>query len=122
MAERIVDKNNPKYIIALQFLNNILTNNNKPVIEDILDFKDITRQEILKEENLNKLNEMETEIYKYFDKMKCGYYRKTNNYVINFFRGILKEMGYKACYNEVDKTINIDGINYRKKFMIYHIE
>jgi len=122
MANRIVDKNDPKYVIALQFLNHILTNNNKPNIDDILDFKDITRQEILKQENLNKLNEMEPELYKHFDKMKCGYYRKTDNYVINFFRGMLKEMGYKGQYNEIDKTVNIDGTNYRKKFMIYYIE
>jgi hypothetical protein len=122
MAVRIVDKNDPKYIIALKFLNHILINNNKPVIQDILDFKDITRQDILKQENLNKLNEMEPELYKHFDKMKCGYYRKTDNYVINFFRGMLKEMGYKGQYNEIDKTVNIDGTNYRKKFMIYYIE
>ena len=31
MAERIVDKTNPKYIIALRFLNHILTNNDKVV-------------------------------------------------------------------------------------------
>lgn len=122
MAELIVDKNNPKYIIALQFLNHILTNNNKPVIEDILDFKDITRQEILKEENLNKLNEMETEIYKHFDKDKCGYYRKTDNYVINFFRQMLKELGYKAILEKKDKTVKINGESYRQKLMIYHIE
>ena len=122
MANRIVDKNDPKYVIALQFLNHILTNNNKPNINDILDFKDITRQEILKQENLNKLNEMEPELYKHFDKDKCGYYRKTDNYVINFFRQMLKEIGYKANMQKKDRTVNIDGINYRKKFMIYHIE
>jgi hypothetical protein len=122
MANRIVDKNDPKYVIALQFLNHILTNNNKSQINDILDFKDITRQEILKQENLDKLNEMEPELYKHFDKMKCGYYRKTDNYVINFFRGMLKEMGYKAIHIEKDKTVTIDGENYRKKIIYYHIE
>ena len=122
MANKIVDKNDPKYVIALQFLNHILSNNNKPQIQDILDFKDITRQEILKQENLNKLNEMETELYKHFDKMKCGYYRKTDNYVINFFRGMLKEMGYKAIHVEKDKTVTINGENYRKKIIFYHIE
>ena len=122
MANRIIDKNDPKYVFALQFLNHILINNNKPQIQDILEFKDITRQEILKQENLNKLNEMETELYKHFDKMKCGYYRKTDNYVINFFRGMLKEMGYKAIHIEKDKTVTIDGENYRKKIIYYHIE
>ena len=122
MANRIADKNDPKYVIALQFLNHILTNNNKSQINDILDFKDITRQEILKQENLDKLNEMENEMYKYFDKMKCGYYRKTDNYVINFFRGMLKEMGYKGIRQEKDKHVNINGENYRKKFVYFHIE
>jgi len=122
MANRIVDKNDPKYIIALQFLNHILTNNNKLNINDILDFKDITREEIIKQENLNKLNEMENELYKHFSKMNCGYYRKTDNYVINFFRGMLKELGYKAVKTKKDKTVTIEGTNYRKSFMIYHIE
>ena len=94
----------------------------KSQINDILDFKDITRQEILKQENLDKLNEMENEMYKYFDKMKCGYYRKTDNYVINFFRGMLKEMGYKGIRQEKDKHVNIHGENYRKKFVYFHIE
>ena len=122
MANRIVDKNDPKYVIALQFLNHILINNNKPQIQDILEFKDITRQEILKQENLNKLNEMEPELYKHFDKDKCGYYRKTDNYVINFFRQMIKEMGYKAVIEKKDRTIKIDGQSYRQKLMIYHIE
>ena len=70
--------NNQKYILALRFLNHILVTNNKPQINDILDFKDITRNEILKQENLDKLNEMENELYKYFDKVKCGYYPLTD--------------------------------------------
>jgi hypothetical protein len=122
MANRIVDKKDPKYVISLEFLNHILTNNNKPQINDILDFKNITRQEILKEENLNKLNEMETELYEHFDKDKCGYYRKTDNYTINFLRQMIKELGYKAVVEKKDKTVKIDGESYRKKFMIYHIE
>ena len=78
MANRIIDKNDPKYILALQFINHILINNNKPQIQDILEFKDVTRQEILKQENLDKLNEMENEMYKHFDKVKCGFYRKSD--------------------------------------------
>ena len=122
MVNKIVDKNDPKYILAIQFLNHILINNNKPQIQDILEFKDITRDEIIKQENLNKLNEMETELYKHFSKMNCGYYRKTDNYVINFFRQMLKEMGYKAITSKKDRTVRINGVSYRKKFMIYHIE
>ena len=49
MANRIIDKNDPKYILALQFINHILINNNKSQIQDILEFKNVTRQEILKQ-------------------------------------------------------------------------
>jgi hypothetical protein len=122
MVNRITDKNDPKYILALQFLNHILTNNNKSQIQDILDFKNITRQEILKQENLDKLNEMENELYKHFDKYKTGYYRKSDNYVINFLRGMIKQLCYKINREEKDKHININGENYRKKFVYYHVE
>jgi hypothetical protein len=122
MANRITDKNDPKYVIALQFINHILTNNNKPQIQDILDFKNITRQEILKQENLDKLNEMENDLYKHFDKMKCGFYRKSDNYVINFFRGMTKQLGYQPIVEKKDKTVQINGESYRQKLMIYHIE
>ena len=122
MANRIVDKNDIKYVLALEFLNHILTNNNKPQINDILNFKDISRDNIIKQENLDKLNEMETELYKHFSKMNCGYYRKTENYVINFLRGMIKELGYKAVTTKKDKTVTIEGTNYRKSFMFYHIE
>ena len=44
------------------------------------------------------------------------------NYVINFFRGMLKEMGYKGVRQEKDKHVNINGENYRKKFVYFHIE
>ena len=117
MVNRIVDKANTKYILALDFLNHILTNNNKPNINDILDFKDITRQEILKQENLNKLNEIEVDIYIHFNKDKCGYYRKTNNYTINFFRQMIKELGYKAVIEKKDRTIDsfVDWINTKTK-------
>lgn len=122
MANRITDKNDPKYVIALQFINHILTNNNKPQIQDILDFKNVTRQEILKQENLDKLNEMENDLYKHFDKMKCGFYRKSDNYVINFFRGMTKQLGYQPIVEKKDNRVTIDGVNYRKTFLYYHIE
>ena len=65
---------------------------------------------------------MESELYKYFDKEKCGYYRKTNTYVLNFIRGMIKQLGYKVFRKEKDKHVEINGINYRKKFIYFHIE
>jgi hypothetical protein len=114
--------NDPKMVIAMKFINNILTNSNKQEINVITDFKDVKREEIVTQQNLDMLNNMEEEIYKHFSKMGCGYYRKTNNYVISFFRGMVKELGYTAVANKKDKTQKINGENFRKTYMFYHIE
>jgi len=117
-----LSKDNPKYIICLKFLNKILENSNKAQILDIFDFKEITRQEILLQQNLDYLLENEEEFYKHFNKVKCGFYRKSNNYVINFLRGAIKMLGYKPVLIKKDNRVTIDGINYRKTFIYYHIE
>jgi|688.fasta_scaffold1307958_1 hypothetical protein len=117
-----LSKNDPKYIICLKFLNKILENSNKSQILDILDFKEVTRQEILLQQNLDYLLENEEEMYKHFNKVRCGFYRKSDNYVINFLRGALKQLGYKPVRNEKDTHVNINGINYRKKIVYFHVE
>jgi hypothetical protein len=117
-----LDKIDEKYIIALKLINIILKNADKKEITDLLEFKNINRQEIVTDKNLEQLNNMENELYKHFDKVKCGYYRKTDNYVINFLRGMIKQLGYKIILEQKDKTLTINGESYRKKYMIYHIE
>lgn len=116
------DSYNIKYNLALKFVNKILTNANKPPITQLTEFKDVIRQEIVADKNLQALTEMEKDIYTYFDKTKCGFYRKSNNYVFNCLRGVLRQIEYKIMNIEQDRTIKINGINYRKKFMIYRIE
>jgi len=117
-----LDKSDEKYKLALKFKNNILVNAQKSEINDILEFKDINRQQIVTQQNLDMLNNIESEIYKLFDKVKCGFYRKSDNYVINCLRGMIKQIGYKIILEQKDKTVNINGESYRKKYMIYHIE
>lgn len=117
-----LDKSDEKYKLALKFINNILVNAQKSEINDILEFKDINRQQIVTQQNLDILTNMESEIYKLFDKVKCGFYRKSDNYVINCLRGMIKQIGYKIILEQKDKTVNINGESYRKKYMIYHIE
>jgi hypothetical protein len=114
--------NDPKMVIAMKFINNILTNSNKPEVNVITDFKDVKREEIVTQQNLDILNNMEEEIYKHFDKIKCGFYRKSDSYVLNCFRGMVKQLGHKPVHKEKDKTVNVEGVNYRKKFVYYHIE
>lgn len=117
-----LDKSDEKYKLALKFINNILVNAQKSEINDILEFKDINRQQIVTQQNLDMLTNMESEIYKLFDKVKCGFYRKSDNYVINCLRGMIKQIGYKIIVLKKDNRVTIDGVNYRKTFLYYHIE
>lgn len=120
--DAIVDSYNIKYGLALKFVNKILVNAGKPEITQLTDFKDVIRQEIMTEINLQSLNDMENDIYKYFDKVKCGFYRKSDNYIINCLRGIMKQINFSIILTKKDKTVSINGENYRKKYMIYHIK
>jgi hypothetical protein len=117
-----LDNTNEKYIIGLKLINIILKNADKKEITDLLEFKNINRQEIVTDKNLEQLNSMENELYKHFDKVKCGYYRKTDNYVINFLRGMIKQLGYKMIVIKKDNRVTINKVNYRKTFLYYHIE
>src|SRR5438477_7069284 len=81
-----------KYNIALEFINKILNNINKPKIKELTEFTNIDREDIIKEINIGTLKEMENEIFKFFNKKKCGYYRKTDALVLNCLRSMMKEL------------------------------
>jgi len=118
----MADENELKYKLALEFINHILINCGRTPIINICDFKNIPREDILREENLRRLNEMEPKLYKYFDKVKCGYYRKTHNYVITFLRNMVKELGHDAKSKRKDIMVDIDGKKYKKAIMVYYIQ
>ena len=114
-----------KYNLVLKLLNKFLINMNKPEITDLTYFKDIVRQDVITEANYKVVEEMEPEILKYFDKAKSGYYQKKRseeNYPVNFLRGLLRQINYELENMKKDMSVNINGINYRKTFMIYSIK
>jgi len=113
-----IDKNSPKYQFALKFVNKLLKNMKKSEINDLTDFKDIDRDDIITEKNTEMLTKMENELYMYFDKTLCGYYRKTDTYVLTTLRAITKTLGLKLNYVHKDITISV---NHRKKFIFYSI-
>lgn len=117
-----VDKNSEKYIVALKFVNKILVNIGKEEIDDLIKFQDIDRDEIIKDVNKKTLQEMENEIFKYYDKNKCNYYRKTNSLVLNCLRGMIKQLGLSMTNVKKDITIIHDGLKYRKTHMMYTIK
>ena len=84
------DKNSDKYKVSLKLVNKILVNIGKEEIDELTKFVDIDREDIIKDVNMTTLTEMEGEVFQYFDKMKCGYYRKTGSIVLNRLRGMMK--------------------------------
>lgn len=95
-----VDDSDPKYQILLKLINNILTNSNRSTITKLTEFVDIDREDIIKSVNCKYLEKMTDEIFKYYDKMKAGWYRRktTNGYVLSFLRYACRETGYDLVY------------------------
>lgn len=86
-----VDKTTIKYKLLLEYVNNILKNMGKEAIDDLTEFKEIDRLDIIKEKNKEMLDEMAPTLFKHFRKQ--NYYRKTKSIVLNCMRGMCKEVG-----------------------------
>ncbi len=90
---KIIDKTTEKYKILLKFINKILVNIDKDEINNLTQFVNVDRLDIIKPENKVILDEMAKELFIHFNKKKCSYYKKTNNIVTNCIRGMCKEAG-----------------------------
>lgn len=123
IVNNVVDKTSDKYKVTLKFINKILENIGKPCIDDLTDLKNIDRNEILVESNTKILEEMESEIWKHHEKIKCGAYHKSDNRTLNVMRGLIRESDMKLCYSKKEITEKT-GVNkgYRRTHYIYHIE
>lgn len=119
------DQSNIKYNLVMQLINKILVNIQKPEITDLVQFTNIQRESLLNESNLAIIESMESELFKYFNKAKCSYYRKAetkNNYVVNCLRGLCKQIDYKMNSIEKGHVIVIDNKHYCEKYYVYFIE
>jgi len=104
------NNDDPKYIVLLKFVNQILTNINKPNITALEQFENIDREEIIKPINMETFSNMENEIFEHFDKVKCGWYsrNKLKNYILTFFRYACGILGYSFTYiskNTMSKSV-----------------
>lgn len=97
-----METHNKKYNIVLRYVNSILLNAGKDEIDNLVNFKDICRDDLLTDKNKLVFNEYKKEAFDYFDKKKMGYYRikEVQYYFLTFLRCSLKEIGYKLTYNE----------------------
>lgn len=118
-----VDPDSDKYKVVLKFVNRILVNLEKDEIDELTKFVNIDREDIIKEENKKVLIEMEKDLFKHFNKDKCGFYRKTaNGWVLNVLRGMVKEMGYELRAIQKEKNEYINGRSYKRTHQFYSIQ
>ena len=117
-----LEKDSDKYKVALKLINKILKNMGKEEVDDITKFNDIDREDIIKEVNKKALDAMNNELFKYFNKKDCGYYRKTDAIVLNCLRGMMKEAGYELVKKQKGVCKEIDGKKYERTHMIYSIK
>ncbi len=103
-----LDKDSEKYKVALKLINRILVNIGRDEVDDLTKFKDVNREDIIKDTNTISFMELQSELFKYFDKVKCGWYRRktTKNYILTFIRYMCDDMGLNFEYHEYKKQNN----------------
>ena len=99
------NKDSEKYKVALKLINVILVNSGKETIDDLTKFKDIDKEDIIKEVNKKGFEDMEDELFKNFDKGKCGWYRRkrVDTYILHFMRCMCVDLGLSLEYVEQKK-------------------
>jgi hypothetical protein len=110
-----------KYILALKFVNQILTNIGKDQITELTQFVDINREDIINPKNLKTLDDMTEDLFVHFSKTKCGMYRRTDTMVLNCLRGMMKQMGHTFRIKQKDVNIVLENYKYRKTGTFYSI-
>ena len=115
-------KDDDKYKVLLKLINKILLKMGKEEIDDLTKFAEIDRDYLVKDEFKDFLTEMEEELFYEFDKVKCGYYRKTDGQLVNCIRGMSKQIGYSLIPKNKDITEIINGYNYRRTHVLYCIK
>lgn len=110
--------------ILLELINKILYNIGKNNIDNITNFINIDRDDIIKSINKESLFTMSHELFQYFDKSKCKWERRntTKNYTLTFLRSACNLLNYKLSYEKKDITTTINNIKYRKTHYFYSIK
>lgn len=111
------------YKISLTFINRILVNLGKNEVADLLEFKDIDRENIISDACKQIFTDLEKELFQQFDKVKCGWYRRndTKHYILTFLRYMCNQLDLLFSYYKKDITEVVNGKNYRKTHVYYSI-
>lgn len=117
-----IDKTTDKYKVTLKFVNKILVNLDKEPIDDLFKFQDIDRVDLLKDVNKDSLKEMEDEIINIFSKKTCNYYRKSDAFVVNYLKNMVRNMDLQFIVKRKDITQTINGEIFRRTHVFYSIQ
>ena len=77
---------------------------------------------VIKDDNKKKLVSLEKELFKYFNKDKVGYYRKTDSLVLNCLRGMCKELEVNFIMVKKGKYDTFNNKVYKRSGYYYTIK
>lgn len=117
-----IDRTTSKYKLLLEYINKILKNMNKDLIDDVTDFKRIDRMDICTETNRLMLVDMKAELFKIFKKVKYNYYNSNGKTTqpLNVLRGMCKELNIDLVRVNTKKYIK--KIKLHKDVILYSIQ
>jgi tRNA(Glu) U13 pseudouridine synthase TruD len=121
--EKVIDTTSEKYKILLKLVNQILTNINKPNITKLTEFKDIDREDLIKDIHDESFRALEYKIYDHFDKGASGWYRRKSvkAYILTFLKYACNDINllFRADSRSVQEVI--DGKSFSRTHTFYSI-
>jgi len=116
-----VDNDSETYKITLEFLNCILKVIDKPEITNIIEFKDIKRDDLLKPEFNQSLTNNINKIIDHFGKSKIRYNMKNkfDCYVLTVIKYLTSFCGYQFVSKHVNEITIESKCNYNYTKVIY---
>lgn len=108
-----IDKGSDKYKITLEFLNAIVVTIGRPAINDITEFKDILRSDLMKPDCQNILNEYIERIIKVFGKSPIRYNMrlKYKCYFLTVIKYLSSLCGYRFQSKNDYKSSKKDNVS-----------
>lgn len=113
-----------KNTLILKYVNGLLKNVGKNEINDLTEFKNIDRIDIISDVNVKYLGTMAKELFKLFDRNKCRYYPKTaKSRPLNVLRGMIKDTRtYKLMGDHTEVYEIRDNFRVKRATMLYSIQ
>ena len=109
---REIDMKSEEYIITLKFVNGLLKNMGRAQISDLTEFCNIPRNDIISEKQVKLLEDMTEEIFSVFNKVKCQYYNKSESWVFNVLKSMVKINGLNIISRYKTKYVNRTRVIY----------